>query len=118
MRGWRPAVATVALAVVGSGLAGCGRTTERKAVSAARVEGGTGFAPERVTVDRGNRVLLSVGNRTDRQHGFAIEGMVPRRRTVDPGQRLVVRFTATRSGTFKIYCHLHQTHLPATLVVR
>ncbi|MDQ4097129.1 MAG: cupredoxin domain-containing protein [Actinomycetota bacterium] len=97
-------------------LAACS-TTERKPIAATFVANGVGFSPEVTTVDKENTVIMRVGNGTDAQHGFTIEGYGIRR-TVDPNQTVQVRFRAFRAGTFRIFCQLHPTHQTATLRVQ
>lgn len=99
------------------GAASCGKGTDRRAIAATLVNAQPGFSPATVTVDKEDTVQLRVGNGTDRVHGFAIEGYKIRR-TVEPNQSLRLRFTASRAGTFRIYCQLHPTHQTATLIVR
>jgi nitrosocyanin len=111
------ATATAATLVLALGAAACGSDTDKRAIAATFVNASPGFYPETVTVDKEDRVDLRVGNGTDRQHGFSIEGYRVRR-TVEPNQSLRVRFRASRAGTFRIFCQLHPTHQPATLIVR
>jgi nitrosocyanin len=107
--------ALVAVALV---LSGCGGDpTARRQISAINVGSGAGFEPTTVTVDQNDNVRLSVGNSTTRVHGFSIEGYGIQRE-VEPNNGIEVRFKATKPGTFKIYCQLHETHQVATLVVR
>jgi heme/copper-type cytochrome/quinol oxidase subunit 2 len=114
--GQRGMAAAVAAAFALS-LAACGSGTDRRAIAASLVGGSAGFYPEDITVDKEDTVLLKVGNGTDRVHGFSIEGYRVRRE-VQPNETLDVKLRAFRAGTFKIYCQLHPTHQPATLVVR
>lgn len=108
----------IAASVAALALAGCGGSTVRRSVAAATVEGGPWFAPRVVTVDKGEKVILNVGNTTPGPHGFSIEGYGIRDE-VNPGEPKEVKFVARRAGTFKIYCQLHpDTHKPATLVVQ
>ncbi|MEA2686912.1 MAG: cytochrome c oxidase subunit [Actinomycetota bacterium] len=105
-------------AVVAVGLSGCGGTqTEHRTVNAARVDGGAGFVPLTITVDKRNRVVMKVSNTTDTVHGFSIEGYGIQKE-VKPGEPIDVKFTATNAGTYKVYCQLHETHKTATLIVR
>ncbi len=107
----------LAAAVVGA-LSACGGTqTVDKSVYAAKVDGGAGFAPVTLTVDKRNRVELAVGNTTDVTHGFSIEGYGIQEE-IQPGSPIEVKFTATNAGTYKVYCQLHPAHKTATLVVR
>lgn len=109
-------VGVLASAIV---LAGCGDEVklDRRSIAAATVEGKTGFSPGSITVGRGNRVVLVVNNNTDRLHGFSIEGQ-GERREVQPNRPLVVDFTPEEAGTFRMFCHLHDTHQSAELIVK
>lgn len=108
----------LALVVVLAGVACGGPKTARRTVSAAMVEGKAGFQPANINVDKGDKVRLQVGNTTDRPHGFNVEGYGRTQRVVEPGKPVEVNLTATRAGTFRIFCHLHEAHQPATLLVR
>lgn len=107
-----------ALVAVTLVISGCGGSPEsRRQISAINVGSGAGFEPTTVTVDKDDNVELAVGNRTTRTHGFSIEGYGIQRE-VEAGSGIEVKFKATKPGTFKIYCQLHETHQVATLVVR
>ena len=107
----------MAAAALTLSLVGCGTSTDRRAIAATVIGGSAGFYPEDITVDKKDTVRLKVGNGTDRTHGFSIEGYRVRRE-VKPNETLDLRFTASRAGTFKIFCQLHPAHGTATLVVR
>ena len=108
----------IAAAVATLALAGCGGSTVERSIAAATVDAAPGFTPGVVTVDKGEEVVLAVGNSTARAHGFAIEGYGVLEE-VNPNIPLEVKFIARKGGTFKIYCQLHKdTHQPATLVVQ
>ncbi len=96
----------------------CGGTTRHRTISAASVSGRPGFAPDSITVDKGDKLSLRVGNNLDKPHGFSIEGYPKVKKVVEPGKPITVKFTASRSGTFRIFCQLHPTHQGANLVVR
>jgi len=114
----RVALSPALAAVLAVGLSACGGTqTVHRTVAAARVDEGAGFTPATITVDKRNRVVLRVGNTTDKTHGFSIEGYGIKKE-VQPGEPIEVRFTATNAGTFKVYCQLHPAHRTATLIVR
>ena len=98
-------------------LSGCGVRTTHKSVSAARVTGGTGFTGGPVRVKEGDKVVIKVGNLTDRPHGFAIDAFRVKQ-TVNPGKHVDVKFTPTAKGTYLIYCQLHPTHKTTELIVR
>ncbi len=108
-----PLVAVLALA-----LSACGGTqTVERTVDAVKVEGGVGFNPLTITVDKRNRVEMLVGNATDAVHGFSIEGYGIQEE-IQPGAALELDFTATNAGTYKVYCQLHEDHKTSTLIVR
>jgi heme/copper-type cytochrome/quinol oxidase subunit 2 len=116
-RAARAALSTSLAAVVAVGLSACGGTKEvDRTVTAAVVDGGTGFTPLTITVVKRNRVELHVHNTTSEVHGFSIEGYGIQEE-VKPGEPLEVKFTATNAGTYKVYCQLHPDHETATLAV-
>ena len=98
-------------------LAACGQGNVRRSIAAASVAGTPGYAPARVTVDKGDKVFLTVNNLTDKTHGFSVEGYGIRK-TVDPSKPMRVIFRADKPGTYKIFCQLHPAHGQATLVVQ
>jgi plastocyanin len=105
-------------ALVGLVAVGCGNdTTSRRTISAAPVQGGTGFDPTSISVHNGDRVDLRVGNETTVVHGFDIDGYGLKSWEISPGQTQRIQFTARRAGTFRIFCHLHEQHQTATLRV-
>lgn len=98
--------------------AGCGNdTTSRRTISAAPVQGGTGFDPTSISVHTGDKVDIRVSNETAVIHGFDIDGLGLKSWEISPGQTQRIRFTARRAGTFRIFCHLHEKHQTATLRV-
>jgi FtsP/CotA-like multicopper oxidase with cupredoxin domain len=98
-------------------LSGCGVRTTHKSLSAAPVSGGTGFTGGPLRVREGDKVVIKVGNLTNRTHGFAIDAFGVKT-TVDPGKKIDVKFTPTEKGTYLIYCQLHPTHKTTSLTVR
>ncbi|MDQ6910449.1 MAG: cupredoxin domain-containing protein [Actinomycetota bacterium] len=107
-----------ALAFFGVIAVGCsGDTTDRRTINAAAVNGKPGFAPEVVQVKKGDEVDLTVGNTTDKTHGFSIDGYGVKATTVDPGKPIHVKFTANKTGTYKVFCQLHPAHQSATFQV-
>src|SRR3954466_1724085 len=84
-----------ALALVATG---CGVHTTHKSVSAAPVEGGTGWKPSApIKVTKGDKVVIKVGNDTKVTHGFSIDAFGVKQ-TVDPGKHIEAKFTPTRTG--------------------
>lgn len=110
--------ATGALALVLALATACGGTTRHKTIAAASVSGRPGFEPNTITVDKGDKLSLRVSNNLDKPHGFSIEGYPKVKKVVEPGKPITVKLTASRSGTFRIFCQLHPTHQGANLVVR
>ncbi|HEX8769599.1 MAG TPA: cupredoxin domain-containing protein [Acidimicrobiales bacterium] len=99
-------------------LTGCGNeTTSHRTINAAAVNGKPGFAPEVIEVHKGDKVDLTVGNTTDKAHGFSIDGYGLKAKTVDPGKPIHVKFTAKKTGTYKVFCQLHPAHQAATFQV-
>lgn len=98
--------------------AACGGTvTDKRHISAAVVDGKPGFDPATITMTKGHKIDLNVGNRTDKTHGFTIEGYGVVR-TVDPNKPIDLSFKASRTGTFRVFCQLHPAHQPAQLIVK
>ncbi|MEA2844375.1 MAG: hypothetical protein QOJ69_2046 [Actinomycetota bacterium] len=114
----RALLAAAAIVALGLGTAACGSGSETFSINA--VKNGdqpASYAPTTVTVDKSDDVTFKVGNQTTTQHGFSIEGYDVQE-VVPPGQTVDVKITAGKGGTYKIYCQLHPTHQPATLVVQ
>lgn len=115
-------LATVRRVLVGTtmaavAVAGCGGGAATRTVSAAMVGAAPGFSPSTITVDKGDKVALTVGNDTAKTHGFSVEGYGIAKE-VAPGSPLKVTFTASKEGVYKVFCQLHPAHQTATLVVR
>jgi len=107
------AVVTISLLA----LAGCSGESVDPKITIATVDGKPGFAPRTITVHTDDKVDLVVTNRTDKTHGFRIEGYGITK-LVDPtAPPEHVKFTAYRGGTFRIMCQLHEAHQTATLIV-
>jgi plastocyanin len=112
------ALASIALAAMAL-LAGCGDATETDHLSVedGPVAGGNGITPARLETKTGNTVEIEVKNTApDKPHGFSIDEFKVAE-TVDQGKTATVRFTASKAGTYRVYCQLHPTHKDAQLVV-
>lgn len=108
---------TAVVAISLLALVGCSGESAHRKISAALVDGNPGFLPKTITVHKDDKVDLVVSNTTDKTHGFRIEGYGITR-LIDPTAPPVhVKFSASRGGTFRIYCQLHEKHQTATLVV-
>lgn len=100
-------------------LAGCGEETktDHLSVEDGPVAGGNGISPEKLATHTGNTVEIQVKNTaTDKPHGFSIDEFKVGE-TVEQGKTKTVKFTASKAGTYRVYCQLHPTHKPAELVV-
>jgi nitrosocyanin len=104
--------AVLALALVACG----GSKTVSHGVNATLVNGKPAFSVGTLTVTEGDTVDLRVGNDTDKDHGFSIDAFNIHR-VVQPRKPQTVKFKATKTGQFRIYCQLHPAHLPAELIV-
>jgi heme/copper-type cytochrome/quinol oxidase subunit 2 len=112
------ALASVALAAMAL-LTGCGEATktDHLSVEDGPVAGGAGITPERLATKTGNIVEIKVKNTApDKPHGFSIDEFKVAE-TVDQGKTATVKFTASKAGTYRVYCQLHPTHKAAELVV-
>ena len=99
-------------------LSGCGGHPDiERQIAVSSGPSGAVFEPKAITVDKDDNVTIAIGNPTTTVHGFSIEGYGIQRE-VEATSGIEVRFPATKPGTFKIYCQLHETHQVATLVVR
>lgn len=113
-------VRSAAVAVVLLGgimtMVGCTKSATRISIKDGPVGQGNGITPDAVAVDRNSDVVLSVTNTGTKTHGFSVQGydVVTE---IPAGQTETVRFTATRSGTFKLFCQLHPSHAPAELTI-
>jgi len=61
------------------------------------------FIPEEIEIDQGDKIILTIVNRDEYDHGFAIDayGISQRMPSL---QTIVVDFVATRPGDFPYYC--------------
>ncbi|MGH9224106.1 MAG: cupredoxin domain-containing protein [Acidimicrobiales bacterium] len=111
------AAAVLAAAALAIATTACGNDTVERSTAATLVNNAPGFFPTSIIVNQEDQVLLRVGNGTDREHGFTIEGY--RRSTVvRPNETKEIKFKAARAGAFKIFCQLHPAHQTATLIVQ
>jgi nitrosocyanin len=107
----------IAVVCLGLAFTGCGGHPDvHREISAVNVGSGAGFEPTSLVVHKDDVVRISVGNASSKTHGFSIEGYGIHDE-VEPNNGIQVRFRATKPGTFKIYCQLHETHQVATLIV-
>lgn len=99
-------------------MAGCGgnHKTEDYRVAITSTNGVSGFSIGTITATEGDKVNLRVDNTTEKQHGFSIDAFNIHK-VVDPHQSVNVSFEPNKTGQFKVYCQLHPTHVPASMIV-
>lgn len=61
------------------------------------------FEPEEIEVDQGDRVIMTVINEDNFDHGVAIDALGVSQRLPANGT-IKIEFVATKSGTFPFYC--------------
>ena len=61
------------------------------------------FEPEKIEVNQGDRVKLTVINEDDFDHGFAIDAFGISQR-LPANDTIYIEFVATKSGVFPFYC--------------
>jgi len=116
VRGTKIGLAAVVVALTAS-LGACGQGDTSRAISVVTKDGKAGFAPTTVTVDKGDKINLAVGNTTEKTHGFSIQGYGVKKE-VAARSTVHVIFRADKPGTYRISCQLHPAHQLATLVVQ
>ncbi len=80
------------------------------------------FSPATITVNKGDKVKLSIQNiNTDQDHGFIISDFNVNKKLVS-GQTTVVEFTADKTGTFtfscNVFCGAGHSDMRGTLIVK
>lgn len=61
------------------------------------------FEPDRIVVDQGDRIKLTVINEDDFDHGFAIDAFGVSQR-LPASETIFIEFVVTKSGEFPFYC--------------
>ena len=61
------------------------------------------FEPETIEINRGDKVIATVVNEDDYDHGFAIDAFGVSQR-MPASSTITVEFTATQEGDFPFYC--------------
>jgi plastocyanin len=61
------------------------------------------FIPEEIEVQRGDKVVLTVVNEDDYDHGIGIDAFGISQR-MPANETIIVEFTATQPGEFQYYC--------------
>lgn len=112
--------AVVGVLVAVGGLAftsGCGSKSPTQInIKDGPVGQGNGITPAVLSVPRNADVEFKVTNTATKTHGFSVQGYDVVKE-IPAGESITVKFTANRSGTFKVFCQLHPAHAPAELTV-
>lgn len=61
------------------------------------------FEPESINVEQGDRIIATVINEDDFDHGFAIDAFGISQR-LPANETIIIEFVATKSGEFPFYC--------------
>jgi len=78
-------------------------TGENKEITIIVHENTWKFEPENIEVDQGDNVMLTIVNRDDYDHGFAIDAYGISQR-MPAKETIFVEFVATKAGDFNYYC--------------
>ena len=106
-------VALLAVLVV---LAACGSSTVSRRVTFVETNGRARFDAGAITVTKGDKLKLTVGNRTGTVQDFTVDKLGIAR-TVDPDRTVTVEIDAKRSGTYRMYSQSDESLDPLTIVV-
>ena len=106
-------VALLAVLVV---LAACGSSTVSRRVTFVETNGTARFDTGAITVTKGDKLKLTVGNRTGTVQDFTVDKLGIAR-TVDPDRTVTVEIDAKRSGTYRMYSQSDESLDPLTIVV-
>ena len=74
------------------------------------------WLPSSIMVYQGDDVELTLINKLDDLHGFAIKAFGIEQ-VVQPKSQLTVKFTAAQAGAYHYICHIHPPHLGGNLLV-
>lgn len=62
------------------------------------------FDPDVITVDKGDKVIVTLENEGQIPHNWGIPEFGVRTDTIEPGEEDTVTFIANKKGTFTFYC--------------
>ena len=74
------------------------------------------WLPSSLMVHQGDDVELTLINKLDDPHGFAIKAFGIEQ-VVQPKSQMTVRFTASQPGVHSYICHLHPPHIGGQILV-
>lgn len=91
--------------------------SEHYTLAAVDIDGAKFWLPSTIVVRQGTEVELTLVNKLDAPHGFAIDGLKIKEEVPAKGS-VTVHFTAKRSGTYPFYCQLHAPHIGGQILVQ
>lgn len=62
------------------------------------------FDPDRITVEKGDKLIITFKNEGDISHNFGIPSFGVRTDTIGPGEEDTITFVANKRGTFTFFC--------------
>jgi len=74
------------------------------------------WLPSSIIVQEGDAVELTLVNKLDEPHGFAIKAF-DIEQVVQPKSEMTVKFTAAKAGAYSYICQLHPPHLGGQILV-
>ena len=74
------------------------------------------WLPSSIMVHQGDDVELTLINKLNDPHGFAIKAF-GLEEVVQPKSQVTVTFTASQAGAYTYSCHLHPPHLGGNILV-
>jgi nitrosocyanin len=74
------------------------------------------WLPSSIMVQQGDDVELTLINKLDDPHGFAIKAF-GLEEVVQPKSQMTVQFTASQAGAYTYSCQLHPPHLGGNILV-
>jgi len=112
------AVLIVGLVSLALAITGCeGSEIEERSVSMVEFK----FEPRELTVQRGQKVVVTLHNVGTAAHNFTISDLNVRSADIQPGKTAKVEFTPDRAGTFRYMCTVpghEEAGMIGTLTVR
>jgi nitrosocyanin len=74
------------------------------------------WLPSSLMLQQGDAVELTVVNKLDEPHGFAIKAL-DIEQVVQPKSEMTVKFTAAKAGAYSYICQMHPPHLGGQILV-
>ena len=85
-------------------------------LAAVEIDGTKFWLPSTIIVRQGAQVELTLVNKFDAPHGFAVDGLSIKEEVPAKGT-MKVHFIAREPGTYAYYCQLHAAHIGGQILV-